>query len=281
MFSNKNSQVNNHSSINPKVSAKILGYIGKQKQHSRNFFRFLNLGRILAILGGMVLASLALAVFVWDGWLKFRLSDLTGLKATEVVWDLYFELILIVILIVIFSLLIYRQTDWYFVKDIKWVLMGICLVLVIAAGIITLDAMTEEKIINANKSATIPQIAQTIRQLPYHQNNSSLFWQKLEQKNQFLGVVDSVNLKNKTITTTSVARTKIQTITFKTQNLGLKKFKLKQLVLINFQKNQEDYKATKIKRIDLQNRPKLKELIEHDDLSDPDQTNLLDEAQGL
>ena len=265
MFSKTNSQPDHNSEINPEVSAKIMGYINHEKQHSRNFFRFLNLSRILAILGGLALASLALAVFVWDGWLKFKLSDLAELEVGEMVSNLYFELIVIVIVIVIVSLFIYRQTDWYLVKDTKWVLLGICLILMIFAGIITLDAMTEEKIINTDKSAAIPQIAQTIQQMPYRKKSNSIFWQKLEKNNQFLGVVDTVNLKNKTITVSSVARTEVQTITFKAQNLGIKKLKLKQLVLISFEKEQENYKATKIKQLDLQNRPKLKELIELDD----------------
>jgi hypothetical protein len=265
---------NLETALKPEISAKIMGYIGHEKQHSRNFFRFLNLSRILAILSGMVISSLALSVFVWDGWLKFQLSNLVGLNTVEILSDLYFELILVVVVVVIVSLLIYRQTDWYFVKDMKWVLVGIALVLLITAGFISLDAMKEDKITSTSTTNTIPQIAQTIQQLPYHQSNP--LWQKLEKQNLFLGKIESIDLKNKTVTASSVARVQSQTLLFKASNIGLKKFKLSQLVLISFEKNQDEYKANKIKPIDLQNRPKLKELLEQ---SDPIDTILLEETQ--
>lgn len=123
---------------NQKLLRKIKGAIKKENPHSRLYGRTLFFGKLAAV--GLLFAgsSMAMSMFIADAIEKLSIIQFMNGSLVAHLANILFELLLVSLAGIIGMYLIYRHTDWPFVKErFGLVVLSFTIITLCSAGIVT------------------------------------------------------------------------------------------------------------------------------------------------
>lgn len=142
---------------------------------------------LLGVFGLMALAVFLLSFFVWDIVQNFRIFGLTGDVVGTILGSSFLEILIIIALLVVLIYTIYRQTDWFFVNNRLWLVLGVIGVAIIASWVVVTTALNDETV-----SRPFEQAQEQTERLPLLGDRRKQLKKELEKRDIFVGRVEKI-----------------------------------------------------------------------------------------
>jgi hypothetical protein len=180
---------------NQDYTADIMRKLETKKMRPRSYFIWLDALRVFLIVIFSILIVLALSIFGHDLWRGNQL-----LSQVPELWPVFLrssfiELVLFSLLIFGLIVVIYRQTDWPFVRQIGWLLIGGGILAIVLSGLIVYEAERD-----GNVEDVVANMESALESLPYRIGDRQGVIDGLETKQYFAGRVSGFLLENGNLT---------------------------------------------------------------------------------
>ncbi len=169
------------------LTKKIMTKVEGQEMKPKWYFTTKESLFLLAVVVLMLITIFFLSFFVWDVVENFRFFGFTLDVVGTVLSSAFLEIILIVSFLIVLIYVIYRQTDWFFVRHRIWLFVGVTLIAALASGVFVIAALADE-----NLSRPFEETQERVERLPTLRERRDRIQQELEKRNIFVGRVESI-----------------------------------------------------------------------------------------
>lgn len=129
---------------NPELLIKIKEKIKKETPHGRGYAKFISAVRISLVAILVVISTLSLSIFLTDILQKLQGGELENYSFLQSSLSFLFEFLIITLLGITAVYVVYRNTDWPFVKEkLRLIVGSFVLISLLSTGIVMLSESEE------------------------------------------------------------------------------------------------------------------------------------------